>query len=112
MTDHGRLELRHDVDRQALAAAHQASEGVGKLTMYLLGALLTIIVAMAGFAINALQSQISALVAIEASRGERLGALESRVQAADARISSLDTALDRRLTRIEQKLDDVLARRP
>ena len=111
MSEHGRVEVRREVDRQALDAAQQASEGVGKLTMYLLGALLSIVLAMAGFAIHGQQAQISGLVALEASRGERLGALESRVQAADARISALDTALDRRLTRIEQKLDDVLARR-
>src|SRR5688500_12046985 len=97
----------HTPDPSAAAAA----ENVSKLTYWILGGLLTGVVALAGLALAHLQAQISALTTLEVSRRERLGALESSARAADARISALDTALDRRLSRIESKLDEVLAAR-
>lgn len=88
-----------------------ASEGVSRLTHWLLGGLLTVLVAVAGLALANLQAQLTAINALEVSRGERIGALESSVKATDARVSALDTALDRRLSRIESKLDEALAGR-
>jgi hypothetical protein len=103
-----RSEIRREVDRAALETAREATEGVTKLTYWMIGALFAGLIAVASATFSSQHAQIAAMAALQTQQAAQIGALESTVKGADQRI----TALESRLARIESKLDLLLERKP
>ena len=94
-----RLEHRREVDQQAAEQARSAAEGINKLTWWLIGALLAVLLMVGSLAGSSTVTRVAALEAVQQQLGERVAAVESQARATETRLARIEAKIDLLLDR-------------